>query len=336
MASIALIGIVSFFQTDWQSPLSDPFEDGATQTALEDVFDDGLALRKSSIQMWNVVRYAVFGETLPGAVAGKDGWLFTDEEFALGQSYDAVTQDKLRQIVDTTRFLEDRGATVIIALIPDKARIMPEMLTKQRAPQVEARYSFAMDYLTGQGIFIDDLRDTLQAGKAQGDVFMRTDTHWSPYGATLVANAIAPRIQAATTERTEFVTDTTGVDSNEGDLVTFVDSGFLSPMLGLSPELYNAYVTSQTASDDAGLGLFGSAVVPATLIGTSYSAIQNWNFEGFLKDASNTDILNLAEKGRGPFAPMDDYLEQITSGDPVPQIVVWEIPERYLTIEASQ
>ncbi|RPE71859.1 alginate O-acetyltransferase complex protein AlgJ [Pacificibacter maritimus] len=336
MAVIALIGAASLWQTDWQPAVSKPFEDGVTQPALEDAFDKGLIPRKTSIHLWNAFRYAVFSETLPGAVPGKDGWLFTDEEFETGHDYADKTQAQLMRIVEATRQLEGAGATVIIALLPDKARVMSEKLSKHRSPQVEARYDMALDYLTEKGIAVDDLRDALQLAKSGGDVFMRTDTHWSPHGAKQVANTIAHRIQTATTERTEFITEMTGVERNEGDLVTFVDSGQLSMALGLSPEPYETFVTTQTASVDAGLSLFDDTVVPATLIGTSYSAIQNWNFEGFLKEASQTDILNRAEEGRGPFAPMDDYLKQITSGEPVPQIVVWEIPERYLTVEASQ
>jgi len=41
--------------------------------------------------------------------------------------------------------------------------------------------------------------------------------------------------------------------------------------------------------------------------------------------------MNVAEEGRGPFRPMQNYLDGDTISDVPPKIVIWEIPERYVT-----
>ena len=55
---------------------------------------------------------------------------------------------------------------------------------------------------------------------------------------------------------------------------------------------------------DAGGGLFGTQTIPVTLVGTSYSADERWNFTGALQTALGADVLNLATEGRGPLPPM--------------------------------
>jgi alginate O-acetyltransferase complex protein AlgJ len=68
------------------------------------------------------------------------------------------------------------------------------------------------------------------------------------------------------------------------------------------------------------------------LVGTSYSQDERWGFADALKVALGADVLNVAARGEGPFAPMRAYLEGETVVDVPPELVVWEIPERYLTI----
>ena len=75
----------------------------------------------------------------------------------------------------------------------------------------------------------------------------------------------------------------------------------------------------------------GEEGVPVALAGTSYSANTLWSFESHLRNELQTDVLNVAEEGKGPFDPMSTYLEQLEVGDlNYPKLVLWEIPIRYL------
>ena len=68
------------------------------------------------------------------------------------------------------------------------------------------------------------------------------------------------------------------------------------------------------------------------LVGTSYSAAGEWDFDGALKAALGADVLKVAEEGHGPFVPMQRYIDSPAVDDPRPHVVIWEIPERYLCV----
>jgi alginate O-acetyltransferase complex protein AlgJ len=82
--------------------------------------------------------------------------------------------------------------------------------------------------------------------------------------------------------------------------------------------------------------LFGDEKIPVALVGTSYSANPLWNFAGFLEEALQTDVINAAEEGQGPFETMKTYLASAAFRDNPPELVVWEIPERYLVVDAER
>ncbi|MGJ8585345.1 MAG: alginate O-acetyltransferase AlgX-related protein [Marinosulfonomonas sp.] len=328
MSAIAMIGVLSVADTDWRTPLSMGFVDGETQRQLENAFDQGVVVRSISISGWTTLKYLLFGETLPGAVAGHAGWLFTDEEYTAAPGFEERRAIKVAQIISTVNALSDKGTHTTIALLPDKARVMTEYLAKPRAKVVDGRYDATLSDLSAAGLQVIDLRKVLLAAKANGQVFMRTDTHWSPHGARAVAVALAASIKENTEQRMIFVTEFSGLVGHKGDLLSFVNIEPFSRLTGISDEEILIFETSS----DTGLGLFDDVAVPATLIGTSYSAMDQWNFVGFLKQSSQTDVLNRAENGRGPFAPMNDFLTQLIEGNVSADVVIWEIPERYLTM----
>ncbi len=90
-----------------------------------------------------------------------------------------------------------------------------------------------------------------------------------------------------------------------------------------------AKVTAESVGE-AGDGLFGDAAIPVVLVGTSYSANAAFGFEAHLKVALQRDVLNLAEEGKGPFAPMKAFLDGDVLKNSPPKLVIWEMPIRYL------
>ena len=338
IASIALIGGISLVQTNTQSVMPDGFEDGATQLAFEDAFDEALIVRSTAIKGWNAVRYAVFSETLPGAVSGHDHWLFSDEEYQVVPANDQKLDDSLAIVVAQSQRLEAMGASVIVALLPDKARIATTKVKRQRPEAVAQRYDAAVASLQAAGLRVVDPRQALLDAQAEAPVFMERDTHWTPFGARVVAEAVAPLISDVTGQNTQFETVLAKTEEHIGDLITFADAGALNATIGLGPQEVAIFETTQANSGagDLSAGLFGDVSIPVTLVGTSYSAIPTWNFAGFLMQASSTDLLNRSLEGQGPFAPMTVYLDELDGGAAVPDVVVWEIPERYLTVDPEQ
>ncbi|WP_180956050.1 alginate O-acetyltransferase AlgX-related protein [Monaibacterium marinum] len=320
--AVALIGTITLLRSDFDGV--GPFEDGPTQAALEARFDDALILREVSIGFWGGVRWNLFHEAGSGAVAGDNDWLFTDEEYEALPGFEERLSDSLDTIaMVVSRFTAD-GVTVIPLLLPDKARIMREQVMAPRPPRVEARYDTLLAGLAEREVQVIDLRPVLSAVP---QAYLRTDTHWTPEGARAVAGAIArPDVQV-----TAFATSKSTPVLHEGDLLAFVPT---APFPGPGAEALNTYDTIQR---DSGLGadLFGDISIPGVLIGTSYSADSRWHFEGFLKDALEMDILNLAEEGAGPFAPIQAYLESEIYRDTPPEVVIWDIPERYTTLRQT-
>jgi alginate O-acetyltransferase complex protein AlgJ len=117
-----------------------------------------------------------------------------------------------------------------------------------------------------------------------------------------------------------------------GDLMNFVPVERFADLLGLGAETFRPVVAvaAETASGTA--DLFATPEIPVSLVGTSYSADRRWGFADQLRWHLNADVLEVSEAGRGPFAPMASYLRSETYQEIRPRVIVWEIPERYLTL----
>ena len=186
-------------------------------------------------------------------------------------------------------------------------------------------------------ILAPDLLGPLQQAKQQGQqVFLRTDTHWTPAGAEIVARQLALTIAAKTPlsgQPQRFVTETEETVEHKGDLRRFLPLDPLFENLMPAEEPLQKRVTraseEQPAADDA---LFADREVPVTLVGTSYSANPSWNFVGALKQALHSDVLSYAEDGHGPILPMLSYLKSDDFKNNPPQVLIWEFPERYLPV----
>jgi alginate O-acetyltransferase complex protein AlgJ len=162
-------------------------------------------------------------------------------------------------------------------------------------------------------------------------VFLRTDTHWTPYGARVAAGAAAPAVaaelQRAGSPRAAFLSEPEKPREHRGDLLRFIRLGPRLRRLG--PPADSIVPVAARAAGGGEPGLFGELVIPVVLVGTSYSAGPLWGFEDALKMALQADVLNVAEEGRGPFLPMRDLLEGTVLEDVGADLVIWEIPERY-------
>jgi SGNH hydrolase-like domain, acetyltransferase AlgX len=118
--------------------------------------------------------------------------------------------------------------------------------------------------------------------------------------------------------------------SHQGDLLNYLPLGMWQERLGPTDTLIGQ--TTAATSESSGGALFGNSSIPVTLVGTSYSANPLWNFEDSLKEALGTDVLNVANQGEGPVVPMQEYLESQALKDAPPELVIWEIPERFLEV----
>ena len=169
-------------------------------------------LRPTTLQL----RYDLLGEMSPKALKGADGWLFynqdvdyllhppyTDERFYEG-TFDTLIAGKrvnirnpLVAIKDFRDRLKARGIQLLLIPIPGKPSIYPEKLVGGFTGQPESPTSRLLDELRKSDIQVVDLFAPLLKAKAvgDGDLYLKRDTHWTPKGMEVAADAVAKSIR---------------------------------------------------------------------------------------------------------------------------------------------
>ncbi len=335
----------------WVWPQNMSVRSGDWQHEFGKNYDLHLPLRDPGIETWGAADY-LLSDGRPGVQIGQAGWLYTDEEFRSGpavpgrKSDGAVIQAKLEYIRQVRDRLSVQGTRLVIALVPAKVRLYPEHLGRKRVPAAKAdEYQDFRAALAGLNILAPDLWAALRAGKAQGDVFLRADTHWTPLGARAAARALAQSIadqniadQSAAGSWPGLVTPDASFLSTRnppvryfGDLLAYVRLGALQNTWGPPRDLLATETTRRVSPgrppDERPLDDRTSPQV--LLLGTSYSANPSWNFQGALEQELGTDVRNASVEGRGPFVPMQAYLDTLPEDVP-PRVLIWELPERFL------
>ena len=331
---LALGGLMALLNpATFEPPRNESILNGDWAAAYQTAFEKSLALRAPAVNVWGVLEYTLFREGRPGVLVGEGGWLFTVEEFQTYPDGDAATEQNLGTILSVRDRLAAEGVSLVVVVLPAKASVYEEALGRYTLPdEARARYENLRGELLEHGIVAPDVLEALLEAKTTAPVFLRTDTHWTPFGARVVAELVAREVRAKVPfeglGETEFETQVSGSEPYSGDLSAFLPLGGLK-RLGPRADGLERFRTVPLA---AGNSLFGEVRVPVALVGSSYSANPRWNFGGALQNALQADVLNAAEEGQGPFAPMAEYLESDAFRNARPEIVIWEIPARYLPV----
>ena len=340
LSGVVLVGtgMAVFTPGIWSSPGGKSVLQGSWQSTFEHSYDQLHPVRTPGIDAYGVVNYGLFGEGRPGVLIGSSGWLYTTEEFQTAPGDAAQIAAKLTEIRRVRSTLAAQGTQLMVLLVPAKSRVYPEHLGRYTWPAVKRNvYEAFRQQLENSGVVAPDLFTALTSAKTQGEVFLHTDTHWTPLGAAVAAQAIkaglprfarAPELPVAS-----FTLKTAAPASYSGDLLKYVALGRLQESVGPAPDQLRT--PSARRSDNAAGGLLGDDLLgggtPAvTVVGTSYSANARWGLESQLKTTLGTDVINAAQEGKGPMVPMREYLKSATYKNAPPKLVIWEIPERFL------
>ena len=327
--SILLVGALTIPIAVGSADVSAPILDGGWTRAFEAEYTEKLPFRDVALAVVASIRYGLFREGRRGVLVGDAGWLFTTEEYR-----GATVEQADAETVETAyRELLSRGIPVVVVLVPAKARIYAEYAPSPLPPAADRRYAAFAAELRARGVPVTDLVDAFLGAKVNGELFHRTDTHWTALGTKVAAEVVARVVDSHFPDlalpSASFAEESIESTQFEGDLVSFLGLGALSSRLGPPPEEVTAEATLQANTDS--VGLFGAVSIPIALVGTSYSADPRWGFEAALKRALGADVLSVAEEAGGPFDPMRRYLEGETIADVPPELVIWEIPERYVS-----
>jgi alginate O-acetyltransferase complex protein AlgJ len=312
------------FPRSWQD-----FSQGRSTGALEKQLDQKLPARPGLITAANSVRYLLTGSGGEQVRTGQDGWLFLTEELRYDANGYAHLSARADLLGTAARSLERQGVKLVVALVPDKARVYSSKLASGLYPDYNSsRYLDALNALRKQGATTVNLLKPLMQAAAHAEVYYRTDTHWNQTGAKIAAEAVASTVQQLGLELkgTTFSSKTNAAVKRPGDLIRLMGLGDTSEALGLLPDVEAPVVTMQNSVDS--VGLFGDSAVPVVLTGTSYS--MRGNFHGFLQQTLSTRVLNAAKDGGGFLQATRNYLEDDAFRLAKPQVLIWEVPERFL------
>jgi len=308
---------------------------------FEQRYDRGFSLRQVGLNVWMAVQYLMFNEAKKGLLIGSNGWLFSDEEFIVAADGEQALKANLTFIEQASEQLANQGVELIVVLIPSKARLLTSQTGRHNPTSLHRQmYSQVINRLSKNSIFtLDGLQEMRAYGQPES-LYLKTDTHWTPRGAELLASRTAAlfyrQLSQLSLNQQAFITEAVGVDSLQGDLLRFLPLAPLFSDLLPAAEYIDIYQTYPAGDDfDA---FISSAEKPqqVVLLGTSFSADRRWNFDGALKQALAVDVQNLAVMGQGPIEPMVNFLNNYLSAAKDLKLVVWEIPERYLPVAYPQ
>jgi alginate O-acetyltransferase complex protein AlgJ len=295
-------------------------------------FSEHFWLRDQSVVLHDEILHLILGSIIyHDVLIGKEGWLYlTDEEnlryFQCDQPFTPAELDTLVEHVREMReFSKENGAEFVFLIAPNKESVYPEFLPEGIGTSGKpCRMDQALEALQKAGFDTLDLRKTLAMEKSFGQLYYKTDTHWNDTGAVLAYRAILselkkgfPALQVWSSE--DF---TTVSHTRAGDLSKLIplfqpiseEAVFLEPIRDrkavISPGADNKTILSET-----GVESYPDAVVfrDSFFMGLLPFIAENFNHSLFRWTFDFDKNLIFTEK---------------------PDIVVYELAERYLNILA--
>ena len=306
------------------------FREGRSTGQLEKQLDHKLPARPVMIAVANGARYLLTGGAGEQVRSGSDGWLFLAEELRYDAAGAAHLAARAELLAGATRALAAQGVRLLVAVVPDKARIYPNYLAGGVYPDyLRSRYPDALAILRAGGVHAIDLLTPLQGAARSAQVYYSSDTHWNQLGAQRAAAAIAEEVRGTGVElaASTFSSSVGAPTTRPGDLIRLM--GVQDMPAALRPPFdTEAPASTRQTSVDAPSGLFGDVAVPVVLTGTSFSL--RGNFHGYLQEALSAKVLNTAKDGGGFLQAPGAYFKDDAFATDKPVVLVWEVPERML------
>lgn len=270
-------------------------------------------------------------------VPGKDRWLFRS---AVDLTNDFGIPAPMRpEFARLMQAFERQGIHVAMAIQPTRGLMHRDKLfTDQLHGFDYARASNSLATYLGQlrqgGAVVAPMMQLVQQ-PPKGEYFFRRDHHWTPTGAEATARLMAEEIRRqpfyAGLTKKAYRTEPGVMVPKDGTL-NLAMSSLCGNNYGF--QYVRGYQTIPVAS--GGDALFDEAPDPEViLVGDSNAAAREdeskqFNFDGYLKQYLNVDVLNYALPGVGEDGSLLEYL---LSSDykpkAPPKLIVWELPANY-------
>ncbi len=266
---------------------------------------------------------------------GEDDWLFGRPDLITTLQLPKTALPYLAQLAAA---LKAEGVTPVALVVPTRGSVAYTQIGPQqrsRNPAL-AKYS-AKEAARGYRAFLTQLRtagfiapDLLTVAQIEGKAFFfRRDHHWTPAAAQVVARRVAAQleIRLAALPTTSFATSQTPAKTQLGTLQRRAEA--FCPGLSLPLESVTQFSTRpRNVSKVDSAALFDTVVPEVVLAGTSNSHRgedkPELNFDGFLRQATSRDVLNVSFPGAGVYGALEAYLLSGEYRQAPPRVLLWE------------
>ncbi len=272
---------------------------------------------------------------------GSETWLFRSSVDLVNEF--GIPTPMQGEFARLMRAFAAHGTQVLVAVQPTRGLIHHDKVRPEHAhgfdfARASASFRGLQAQLAAGGAIVPDMMQLVERPPA-GEYFFRRDSHWTPAGAEATARVVADAVRQlplyAELPKTRYRTEPGVIIPKNGTLDISLDQ-----LCGTSYgyQYVQNYRTVPAAEDAS--ALFGEAPEPkVVLVGTSNSAARDdetrqYNFDGYLKQFLETDILNFAIAGAGQDGSLLEYLlsDEYSPDDP-PRLIIWELPASYTLSE---
>jgi hypothetical protein len=270
-------------------------------------------------------------------VPGKNRWLFRSEvDFSHDFGLPAAVQPDFARLMAT---FKARGTHIVFALQPTRGlmhrdKIYPDRSHDFNFTKARANFKTYAAQLRAGGAIVPDITPLIDHPPNQ-EYFYRRDHHWTPAGARATAELVVEEIrhlpvyQTLTTRKYKTAP---GVMVSRGGSMNMA----MRQICDASYSMQHIRGDQTVPVDDDASILFEDLPDPeVVLVGTSNSAAREepnkqLNFDGYLKEYLETDILNYALPGSGYDGSLIEYLQSPDYHiNKPPKIIIWEMPVNY-------
>ncbi len=268
-------------------------------------------------------------KSLKFLVQGEDGWIYrSTDDFTMDFNEDGEYTD-LKAFVGE---LATKGTRLLMVYPPTKALMYHKGIPASQFDfnKALASYKKKLKKLADLGIIVPDLSPLIGASDADTYYFKR-DIHWTPEGARKTAKIVADTIRKTglIKEQKSFKV----VNAPAGLVMTYGGLGKgIKKLCG--DRFIDQYVEGYTTSssfEGGGDDLFADEPeAQVVLLGTSFSALPKFNFNGFLQEDLKAPITNYAVSGGGDKGAWLTYLNHGDFVASPPKLIIWEFPAYYI------
>jgi hypothetical protein len=186
-------------QVFWQRPSPENLR------AFENTLQNASVTARTLRPLMQTVQFFGLHEAGERAIVGPGGWLFYQPGVAYltqrARPGDSTAEDAITAV---TRFRDDlaaRGIRLMVMPAPNKESVYPDELSRSATPPARAPSDQTRSFLTqceSAGVEVLDLFALYRDARLSSTVplYLEKDSHWTPAGMEMAANAAAARILA--------------------------------------------------------------------------------------------------------------------------------------------